>query len=123
MNDAPESTPPARPVGPLGPGHPVVAWVRREVLPLIVERLRPSRVIVFDPPDRPASIGEHPPGLLIVAEGFRGIPVAERVRLVRELLAPAAPVRPFCLTPEEYRLSAHAPGPLLAAVRIGVPIL
>ncbi|GAB4374175.1 MAG: hypothetical protein Kow0062_11860 [Acidobacteriota bacterium] len=114
---------PSRPVAPLGPDHPVVAWVRREVLPLIVERLRPTRVIVFDPPDRPASVGDHPPGLLVVAEGFRGIPVADRVRLVRELLSAASPVRPFCLTPEEFRLTRHAPGPLLAAVRTGVTVL
>ncbi len=93
------------------------------MLPLLVERLHPSRVIVFDPPDRPASVGDHPPGLLVVAEGFRGRPVAERIALVRGLLAGVSPVRPFCLTPEEYRLARNAPGPVLGAVRTGVTVL
>jgi hypothetical protein len=105
---------------PLDDAHPVVAWIRREVLPLLDETLRPRHVAVFDPPDRPAGVGEHPPGLLVVADAFRGMPVPQRLTWIKELLAATSPARPFCLTPEEYRLSKTAPGPVLGAVRTGV---
>lgn len=103
--------------------HPVVAWVRREVLPLLVERIAPTRIVVFDPPDRPARLGEHPPGLLVVASAFKGMPVAERVALVRAVLAPASPIRPLCLTPAEFARAGDVPGPVLAAARTGVRLL
>ncbi len=106
----------------LGPDHPVVAWARREIAPLLRERLRPQRIVVFDPPDRPASAGHHPPGLLVVASAFEGIPVPDRVALVRSLLADASPVRPLCLTPAEARAAARVPGPVVAAARTGVEI-
>lgn len=103
--------------------HPVVVWIKNEVLPLLVEAVRPRRVVVFDPPDRPASIGGHPPGLLVVADTFRGMAVADRNAWLRTLLHSASPVRPFCLTPEEHRLAGSAPGPVLGALKTGVTIL
>ncbi len=108
---------------PLDENHPVVLWVRREVLPLIVERLAPQRVVVFDPPDRPAAVGTHPPGLLVVAAAFRGVPVRERNTALHALLAATSPVRPLCLTPEEYAQIENVPGPVLAAARTGVRIV
>lgn len=104
----------------LDANHPVVRWVRREVLPLLEERLRPTQVVVFDPPDRTAALSDHPPGLLVVSAAFRGMPVAERPAVVRALLAATSPVRPMCLTPEEYTVSRQAPGTVLAAVRTGI---
>ena len=104
----------------LDESHPVVRWVRREVLPLLEERLRPTQVVVFDPPDRTAALGEHPPGLLVVSAAFRGMPVAERPPVVHALLASTSPVRPLCLTPEEYGVARQAPGPVLVAVRTGI---
>ena len=77
---------------------------------------------MFDPPDRPAAAGEHPPGLLIVASAFEGVPVPDRVAMVRALLAPASPVRPLCLTPAEARVAVNVPGPVLAAARTGVAL-
>lgn len=107
----------------LAEDHCVVIWVQREILPLLVERLAPVRVVVFDPPDHTALLNEHPPGLLIVSEFFRGTPVAERVQVVNALLAAASPVRPLCLTPEEFRVARIAPGPVVAAVRSGVRLI
>jgi hypothetical protein len=103
--------------------HPVVLWVRREVLPLLVERLAPSRVVVFDPPDRPADVGVHPPGLLIVSAAFRGIAVRERNAIVHALLSATSPVRPLCLTPEEQRVMERVPGPVLGAARTGIVVV
>lgn len=107
----------------LGPEHPTVTWVRREIVPRLREELAPEAVIVFDPPDRPADAARHAPGLLVVASRFRGTPVAERVVLVRELLAAASPVRPLCLTPEEFDASARVPGPVIAAARSGMRVI
>jgi hypothetical protein len=112
-----------RPDEVLDPDHPVVQWVRREVLPPLVEAVAPEQVVVFDPPDRPAAAGEHPPGLLVVAARFRGMAPAERMVFLRERLAASSPVRPLCLTPEEYRLARGAPGPVLGAVRTGVSLV
>ncbi len=107
----------------LGPTHPVVAWVRAEIVPKLVEALAPSEVLVFDPPDRPASAGEHPPGLLVVAPSFQGVPMQERVARVRRLLGDVSPLRPLCLTPDERRLAPFAPGPVLAALKTGISVL
>lgn len=103
--------------------HPVVQWARRELAPLLVERFHPRAAILFDPPDRPAAIGTNPPGLLLVAEAFRGVPVRERNALLRAALAAVSPVRPLCLTPEEFAVMEQAPGPVVAAARGGVRIV
>lgn len=108
---------------PLSAQHPVVLWVVREVLPLLSERLRPRRVVVFDPPDRPASVGDHAPGIVIVSDAFRSVPMTERLAVVHALLAAASPVRPFCLTASEYEAIESAPGPLLGAIKTGVTVL
>jgi hypothetical protein len=106
----------------LDPSHPVVRWVEREVRPFLSEQLRPTELVVFDPPDRTAALGDRPPGLLIVSELFDGMAMRERLALVHTLLANVSPVRPFCLTPREYQLAAHAPGPVLAAIKTGVAL-
>jgi hypothetical protein len=80
-------------------------------------------VIVFDPPDRPAALGSAPAGLLVVAGAFRGIPVQERNAILTGLLAAASPVRPLCLTPEEFATIERVPGPVLAAARTGVRVV
>jgi hypothetical protein len=117
------AAPAATIAGMLDPDGATVAWLRREILPLLAERLKPSRVVVFDPPDRPAAAGDHPPGVLVVAAVFRGMPVAERNALLHALLAAASPVRPLCLTPEEFRVMEQVPGPVLAAARTGVTLV
>jgi hypothetical protein len=101
----------------------VVVWVRRELVPRLVERWRPTRIIAFDPPDRPASLGDAPVGLLVVSLRFEGVAVVERVERLRGDLSDVGPVRPLCLTPEEFRLSAQVPGPVLAAARTGIDLL
>jgi len=111
------------PSSPLSVEHPVVVWVRREVLPAIIERWAPQEVIVFDPPDSAASLGRSAPGVLIVAACFESVPVAERVAEVRAALTGVSPVRPLCLTPGEFARAAGVPGPVLAAARGGVRLL
>lgn len=107
----------------LGDTHPVVTWIRREVVPLLVERFAPARVVVFDPPDRTAAVGDAPPGLLVVAAAFRGMAVVERNALVKATLSAASPVRPLCLTPEEFAQVERVPGPVLAAAKTGVRVV
>ena len=103
--------------------HPVVSYVRDEVLPLIVETWAPTCVLVFDPPDRPASLEGAPVGLLVVSAAFRGVGLRERVAQVRAGLGSACPVRPLCLTPEEFSVSAGVPGPVLGAARTGITLI
>ncbi len=107
----------------LSEDHPSVTWVRRELLPLLVERWAPAQVVVFDPPDRPASLGDAPPGLLVVAQRFEGLPMPERNAALVASLTDAAPVRPLCLTPAEFARIKDVPGPVLAAARTGVALL
>jgi hypothetical protein len=107
----------------LGPRHPTVVWIRNEVVPKLVETLAPSEVIVFDPPDRPSSAGNHPPGLLVVARAFEGVAMRERLARVQHLLGNVTPLRPICLTPEERRLAPMAPGPVLGALETGISVL
>lgn len=108
---------------PLTADHPVVRFVATEVVPKLVEEIDPTTVVVFDPPDRKATIDRRAPGVLIVSARFRGVPMPERLARVHALLRDVSPVRPFCLTPEEHRLAAFAPGPVLGALRTGVSVL
>lgn len=87
------------------------------------ERLKPRRVVVFDPPDRPASVGDHAPGVVIVSDAFCSVPMIERLALVHALVAATSPVRPFCLTASEFEAIDTAPGPLLGAIKTGVTVL
>ena len=103
--------------------HPVVGWIRREVVPRLVESFAPQQVIVFDPPGRPADVDRKAPGLLVVSTRFEGVAVAERVARVGAVLGSITPVRPLCLTPGEARLAGSVPGPVYAAVRSGVRVL
>lgn len=116
---------PGRPRDPRGPGggHPTAEWIRREVVPRLVEQFAPERIIVFDPPDRPADADRKAPGLLVVSSRFEGVGVAERVARVHRALGSVVPVRPLCLTPGEARLAGRVPGPVYAAVRHGVRVL
>lgn len=100
-----------------------IRWARREIVPRLVEALAPERIDLFDPPGRPADAESHPPGLLVVASRFAGVPVAQRVEITSALLAGAAPVRPLCLTPDEFALAERVPGPVLAAARSGVRLV
>lgn len=109
--------------GRLTTDHPLVVWFRRDVLPLVIERFAPQQVVLFDPPDRPANAGEHPPGLLIVSARFHDMPMRERMAVVRATLEAASPVRPLCLTPDEHAVSDRAAGPVLAAVELGVRLV
>lgn len=103
--------------------HPVVQWVRRELLPLLHEALAPTAVIVFDPPDRPSAMGDAAPGVLIVSSAFESVPMPERLASVRHLTRAVSPMRPMCLTPGEYEIAAKVPGPVIGAARTGLRIL
>ncbi len=112
-----------RPTAALSAAHPVIIWIRSELLPRLVEQFSPTRVVVFDPPDHAARVGDFAPGLLIVSTRFEGVPMPERLEVLRRLLSASGPVRPLCLTPEEFLLAGSVPGPVLAAARTGLQIL
>lgn len=98
---------------------PLVQWLRRELLPPLVEAFQPTRLVAFRLPSSVATASERPPGLLIVSRRFESVPVPERNDLVRRLLDSVLPVRPMCLTPGEYEVSAAVPGPVIEAMANG----
>lgn len=100
-----------------------VARFRREVLPALVARYRPERVIVFGSRARGDALKHSDLDLLIVAAAFREVPWLERgprvveecdIRLGAELL---------CYTPEEYTRKLAELGIVRTATAEGVELL
>lgn len=102
---------------------PLVAWLRRELLPAIEESFAPQRLVVFRLPARIEQAAQRPAGMLVVSHRFEGVPVAERNALVTTLTDSVLPVRPICLTPSEFAVSAQVPGPVVEAMRAGYSLI
>ncbi|MGH7569698.1 MAG: nucleotidyltransferase domain-containing protein [Gemmatimonadales bacterium] len=100
-----------------------VARFRREVLPPLVRRFRPSRVLVFGSRARGEALKHSDLDVLIVAEAFRGIKWLDRpVRVVEECDIRFG-VELLCYTPEEYARKRAELGIVRTASAEGVELL
>ncbi|MGH7700501.1 MAG: nucleotidyltransferase domain-containing protein [Gemmatimonadales bacterium] len=100
-----------------------VARFRREVLPALVAKYRPSKVLVFGSRARGEALAESDLDVLLVAEAFREIRWLDRAFRVHQDCAIRMAVELLCYTPEEYARKKEELGIVRTAVAEGVELL
>jgi len=100
-----------------------VARFRREVLPRLVERYRPSRVLVFGSRARGDALKDSDLDVLIVAEAFRAIRWLDRPVHVAEDCDIRFGVELLCYTPDEYQRKLGELGIVRTATDEGMELL
>lgn len=100
-----------------------VARFRREVLPRLVARFRPSHVLVFGSRARGDALKHSDLDVLIVAEAFREIPWLDRPVSVHRECDIRFGVELLCYTPEEYARKREELGIVRAVSAEGVELL
>lgn len=100
-----------------------VSRFRAEALPRLLHRFRPTKVIVFGSRVRGEALRDSDLDLLIVAEGFRGVPWLERPVRVMEECDIRFAVELLCYTPEEYERKRQELGIVRTASEEGVDLL
>jgi predicted nucleotidyltransferase len=100
-----------------------VARFRAEVLPRLVERFRPVKVIAFGSRVRGEALKDSDLDLVIVSEAFQGMAWLDRpVRIVEDCNIPFA-VELLCYTPEEYERKREELGIVQRASKEGIDLL
>ena len=96
---------------------------RAEVLPLLVERFQPSKVLVFGSRARGDALQDSDLDVLIVAESFRGTRWLDRPVRVYEDCDIRFGVELLCYTPDEFERKRRELGTVRTAVEEGVELL
>ncbi len=100
-----------------------VARFRREVLPRLIERFRPSSVLVFGSRARGDALKDSDLDVLIVADAFRGIAWLDRPVRVQQECDIRFGVELLCYTPEEYARKRAELGIVRTASAEGMELL
>ncbi len=100
-----------------------VARFRDEVLPRLVEKFQPSKVLVFGSRARGDALKDSDLDLLIVADAFEGIRWLDRPVRVFEDCDIRLGVELLCYTPEEYDRKRRELGIVRTATEEGVELL
>lgn len=96
---------------------------RRDALPRLVERFRPSRVLAFGSRVRGEALKDSDLDLLIVSEAFQDVHWLDRaVRVVEECNIRLG-VELLCYTPEEYQRKLSELGIVRTATDEGMELL
>jgi predicted nucleotidyltransferase len=97
----------------------VDGWVerfRREALPLIVQALRPSRVLLFGSRAAGNARPDSDLDVIVVADAFADIPFIERMTRVSRTVKFPKHVDYLCYTPEEFARIRRASSVLQGAM-------
>ena len=100
-----------------------VGRFRREVLPRLVTRFRPSNVLVFGSRARGDALKDSDLDVLIVAETFRDIGWLDRPVRVYQECDIRFGIELLCYTPEEYARKREELGIVRTASAEGVELL
>ena len=96
---------------------------RNEVLPLLMERFQPSKVLVFGSRARGDALKDSDLDLLIVAESFECVRWLDRPVRVYEECDIRLSVELLCYTPEEYDRKRRELGIVRTATEEGIELL
>lgn len=100
-----------------------VARFRREVLPALVAKYRPSKVLVFGSRARGEALRHSDLDVLIVAEAFREVRWIERAFRVHQECDIRFGVELLCYTPEEYARKVEELGIVRTATVEGLDLM
>ncbi len=100
-----------------------IARFRREVLPRLVQRYRPARVLVFGSRARGEALKDSDLDVLIVAEAFRSVRWLDRPVRVTEDCDIRFGVELLCYTPDEYERKLGELGIVRTASEEGLELL
>jgi predicted nucleotidyltransferase len=96
---------------------------RSEYLPLLVEKFRPAKVVVFGSRARGDALKHSDLDLLLVSEAFAGVRWLDRPALVLDAVPVPFGVELLCYTPEEYARKAEEFGIVRTATLEGMELL
>lgn len=100
-----------------------IARFRREVLPRLVQRYRPTKVLAFGSRVRGDALKDSDLDLLIVSEAFRGVRWLDRPVRVAEDCDIRLGVELLCYTPDEYARKLQELGIVRTASEEGLELL
>lgn len=100
-----------------------VARFRRDVLPALVAKFQPSKVLVFGSRARGDALRQSDLDVLIVSPAFAGVRWLDRQPRVYEDCAVRLDVELLCYTPEEYARKVQELGIVRTAALEGVDLL
>jgi HEPN domain-containing protein len=100
-----------------------VASFRRDVLPALVEKFRPGKVLVFGSRARGEAHADSDLDVLIVSPAFRDMAWLDRMAWVREDCGIRSDAELLCYTPEEYERKVGELGIVRVATLEGVDLL
>jgi hypothetical protein len=86
------------------------------------ERFALERAVLFGSRARGDELKESDYDLLLVSEGFRALPFAERIAAVLDLWDLPEGLEPLCYTPEEFERKLGEIGIVAQALREGRPL-
>jgi uncharacterized protein len=101
---------------------PRLSQFRRELLPMIVQRLAPERVIAFGSRARGQALRSSDLDLLVVTAAFDGVPWLDRSVIVQDLIGAPFAMDILCYTPEEFDRKLDEIGVVRTAVHEGVEL-
>lgn len=96
---------------------------RRDYLPVLVKRFRPTKLLLFGSRARGDALKDSDLDLLMVAEAFSGVRWLDRSVRVLEAVRVPFGVELLCYTPEEYDRKAEEFGIVRTAALEGVDLL
>ena len=100
-----------------------IAHFRKDVLPRLVERYRPTRVLLFGSRARGEAREWSDLDVLIVSAAFAGVSWQDRIRQVTQECDVRLDVEPLCYTPEEFEGKVRELGIVRVAATEGVDLL
>lgn len=93
-----------------------------ELLPIIIRRFAPERVIAFGSRVRGDALSTSDLDVVVIAPAFEGVPWLDRAVMVQEAIGAPFAIDVLCYAPDEFERKASELGVVRAAARDGIEL-